>query len=277
MRVDGNAFRRAREEIRKNTVRTKGKRGEPARGTQEWLANIALVRQENGELIPLSVRTIQYLEKGMASIQTVDAVSPHLGLNGRSLILDYGLDALTLEVPAVVDLRPETCPHDYPTTFHHSAFLLSIDPLIIRFSAEDMDSVRLEKMTARVQIGEVSVDFSWLYRVLLTPNGNGWLGIEEEVYPQEVTSMPFKASVMFHQTHHAPLSWENFVNLVEQTDSKLVTIHLTLAFQYFTKDLVIALAVAQLRHYFTFSRNKRGASWPFFSQPDALLLGNPPK
>lgn len=270
MRVDGNAFRKAREEIRKNSRRTRGVRGEPAKGTQEWLANIATIRNVEGEQTPLSVRTIQYLERGTASIQTVDAVSPHLGLNGRSLILDYGQDAVRIDAPGVIDLRPENSPYTYPDTFQDSALLLSVDPLIIKLNLDEMDLARLEQITATLQVDKATTVFRWLYRVLLTPKGSGWLGVEEEIYPLSITSELYRISLMFRQTTCPPWSWAEFVKILEETESKLARITLNLEFTYFTKTLDVGITVSQLQTYFRLGRQKRKSEWPFMAQPDAL-------
>lgn len=271
MRVDGKAFRQAREEIRKNARQTRGKRGEPAKGTQEWLANVATIRTCDGELMPLSVRTVQYLERGSASIQTIDAVSPHLGLNGRSLILDYGQDAITVDAPGIIDLRPEASPHKSPETFQESAMLLSIDPLTIRLNPEEMDATTLERVTAVLQVGESTTTFRWLYRVQLTSNGQGWLGIEEEVFPQEITTGIYKATFMFRQTNYPQWSWEKTINLIENTEVKLIKMTLNLEFKYFVKTLHIGLSASQARTYFMLGRKKRKSAWPFMIQPDALI------
>ncbi len=270
MRVDGKAFRRAREEIRKNSGQSRGKKGKPSKGTQEWLASVATILNQNGEQVSLGVRTIQYLEKGQASIQTVDAVSPHLGLNGRSLIQGYGEKAVEIKAPGIIDLRPESAPSEAPLVFYKSPLMMSVDPLTIQLNPEEIENALLEGITANFRIGDQATTFRWLYQVQLNPSGSGWLGIEREVSPVSITTEPFKISVMFRQTTYPQWSWAKVVNEVEESKYRLIKVNLKFQFSHFTKELDIGIATSQLATYFQLGREKRNSTWPFMAQPDTL-------
>lgn len=272
MKVNGEAFRQAREEIRKNAGIPKGVRGEPAEGTQEWLAEKSLIKSRNGGMKCLSVRTIQALERGEASIQTVDAVSPHLGLNGRELIIGYGRNSVTVEASGVVDLRSMEAPLLKPDNFHTSPLMLTLDPLVITISDDELETVELRGMSAMLLLEKQHYPFKWLYEVALVPNGNGWLGNEGEVAPETLrTPASWKKSIMFTQTEWPALNWSEFVNAVESTDRNLLQLEVNIEFRNFRKTLNIGLAVAQMRSYLDYGRQVRQAEWPSRIQPDALV------
>lgn len=268
MKVNGIAFKRAREEIKKNTSQIgKRLRGCAAPGTQEWLASKAKIKNKNGKLTSVSVRTIQYLEKGEASIQVIDAVSPFLRINGRELIFDYGLDSIELSAPSCIDFRPVTYPEN-SNAFHKSPLLISIDPLLIHLVSDDYDSVTVDSMFVNLKINSLSIDFKWLYEVELTPNGIGWLGIKREVFPITINeSEPYSSSIMFSQIEISKLSWKDFIDLIKVSDDKLAQLSLTINFSTFQKILKIGVSISQINSIISCLKKDR---YPNYLQPDSL-------
>lgn len=274
MKVNGLAFRKAREEIRKNAPRAKGTSTQPALGTQEWLASVAKIRNAQGEDVCLSVRSIQYLEKGTASIQTIDAVSPHLGLNGRELIEGYGQNSVTLKAEQVIDLRPTLDPFAYTDTFANSPFVLTIDPLAIAINASDLSTARLEQMSAELKLDKQTIPLTWFYQVLLTPNSQGWLGIEKSVHPINfIAPCEWRNSILFVQTQKPAISWETLVNTIEALETKLLSLVVTCEFENFIKTLSIGLAINELKQAFAYERMRRKTTLPYRTQVDALMWG----
>lgn len=272
MKVNGIAFKKAREEIRKNVQKRKMLRGEAGEGTQEWLAEVAKVRSPNGEIKSLSVRSIQYLEQGTASIATIDAVSGHLFVNGRELIIGYGNNFINLDSPSVVDLRPYSSPYDN-LDFYQSSFLLTIDPLVITFTEnDDIDTSRLINITANVKFEHLNITMGWLYKVKLIPGGNGWLGIQDEVFSEGLYAPTiYRASIMFNQIDMHNVSWGELVETVEKSTEKMLQITVTVEFEYFIKEIKIGVITSELGTLFRKGRLKRSSEWPFFAQPQAII------
>lgn len=274
MKVNGAAFKAAREEIFKNANHDKLRlRGEAAEGTQEWLAQVAMVKsKKDGSLKPLSVRTVQYLEKGEASIQTIDAVSPFLGLNGRELIIGYGINQINCSTLNVIDFRPTDCPSTYEDTFQDSPFLFTIDPLQVSLSEGDLTEVKLNLITAILEIGGLKINFSWIYRVALNPTGKGWLGILQEVYPEKIYA-PYNESrsIMFHQPSYPFISWLDFINLVDSEKLGMIKIIVTFHFDNFIKEMRLGVSIKETGTFFDLARQSRNGKCPRFVQPSALL------
>lgn len=272
MKVNGKAFKTAREEILKDSgAITPSLKGEPSPGTQEWLAQVAHIRSSTGILKPLSVRTVQYLEKGEASIQTVDAVSPHLKINGRELIIGYGLNQINCNVPNVVDFRSISSPRNDPENFKKDAFVITLDPIIISFSEGDLDSTILKKITATLKIEKVEVDFQWIYEVALNPTGQGWLGIKKEVNKITIDNTgDLSFSVMFSQKNYPSVSWIELINMVESSRSPLIKIDVNFHFENLTKNTKIGVSSKEMGTFIKLARQSRGGKCPSFVQPSAL-------
>ena len=272
MNVNGSAFKKAREEIRKNSEKPKGFRGEAGEGTQEWLAQTAKIRSANGEIKALSVRTIQYLEQGKASILTIDAVSPHLRINGRELIVGYGNDHISLDAPNVIDFRPTLYPR-VGQGFQLSPFLLTIDPLIITFSEnEDIDIAKLVGMTIKMKLGHLDMRLGWLYKVGLHPGGNNWLGIKDEIYPEVLHSpSTYRASIMFHQITEKTISWQEFVTTIEASNLRVLQLEVTIEFEYFIKEIKIGIILSEIGTFISKGRQKYSSEWPYFAQPKTIV------
>jgi len=248
MKVNGVAFKRAREEIRKNSPQVRNKlRGDASVGTQEWLACKAKIKNKNGKLTSLSVRTIQYLEKGEASIQVVDAVSPFLQINGRELIFDYGVESVKLKALGVIDFRPAMYPES-SNTFYKSPLLMSVDPLAISFDSDDLSNVEINSISAKLLVGGGAIKFRWLYEVELTENGKGWLGIKNEVSPIRMNSPEtYISPIMFKQVDPLKLSWFDFIKAIEAETTNLMQINVAVDFTTFTKELKIGVSISETR------------------------------
>ena len=285
MEVDGEAFKTARQQIRKEflkgiTAKDRKLRGVASVGTQEWLADLSMVYRADGKgMKPLNVRTIQYLEKGEATITTIDAVSPHLsqylnnGFNGYEHIIGYGDNLVSLSAPNIIDFRPTAYPLENKT-FYETPFVFSIDPLIIKVIAdEDIDQVKLVGMTAKLFLDDLELDFKWLYKVALNPTGQGWLGVVEEVFSTELNApVTERNSIMFAQRGETNMSWSEFVQAVEKTTTGHVQINLTIEFENFVKRLPIAISTAEMGTFFEKGRLTRQSDWPFFVQPKTIVL-----
>lgn len=272
MKVNGSAFKKAREEIRKDTQVSDKLRGESAVGTQEWLASKAQIRSKSGELKPLSVRTIQYLERGSASIDVVDAVSPHLKINGRELIIGYGKDSVDADFPSYIDFRPTISPADSLESFQLSPVLMTLDPMLIDFDSDDLESIKLRSITAIVKFEEgLLINYVWLYKVMLIPGGKGWLGIDEEISPIKMSQPShYKASIMFKQSILPYLSWSDFIKIIEQTNDNMLKVTINMNFITFEKEFKIGVSVSQARTLIKSSKQRFKCTYPVYIQPDAL-------
>lgn len=273
MKVNGIAFKKAREEIRKNATESKNKlRGEASEGTQEWLAQVAKVRSCNGEMKSLCVRSIQYLEKGEASIATIDAVSGYLGVNGRELIINYGNNFINLDAPSVVDFRPTSCPREV-SDFQLSPFLLTIDPLVIEFSKnEDIDTAKLIGITASIELKQEKINFEWLYKVGLNSASNSWLGFLDEVYSEQLYAPSTqRLSIMFAQRNGNNISWEKFIAMVEETELRMLQLEVIVEFKYFVKNIKIGIVTSEMKTFFSKGREKYNGKYPYFIQPKTII------
>lgn len=275
MKVNGKAFKQAREEVRKNSPR-RGVAGQPARGTQLWLAGKAKVlRVDCDESADgkskvwqsLGLRTIQALERGEASIETIDAVSEVLGINGRELILDYGQEYVKCAANGVVDFRPSIHPDIYPDNFHDMPLMVTVDPLTITFNPADFDSFKLEHISLVLSFPNFSKCFNWIYEVSLTAAASSWLGDEEGVIPFSVELedgiKAVSKSIMFAAAEDEFLSWREFVTAIEDSPEHQLDIDIELKFSTFQKNIKILASMELLRMRFSKGREFRKAEWPY--------------
>lgn len=265
MKVDGDAFRRSREEVRKNTSRNRGNAKQPGVGTQEWLAS------KTG----LSSRLIQRLEKGEASIETVDKVSSVLKLNGREFIHGYGENCVTLNASGYIDLRPSSNPKKFPEEFGYSSLMLTIDPMFIGCSDDDFSHYRLKAITSYLSFDNNIIEFEWAYKVSLVSGSRGWLPIEEELRSMEITTPSVMSiPIMFRQSSNIKLSWDQFISKVEATSDNLMKIEVKLKFDNFHKILKIGLCIELLKNYITQGRLLHNSQWPYRTQLKAMTWSN---
>lgn len=284
MKVNGNAFKKAREQLRKKHADEPVLRGEPAVGTQEWLASVATytitdVTGEKKSIHP-TVKTIQNLEnKGVASLPVILALSIPLRINGYELIQDYGKDSVVCQTPGVVDFRPLTDLRADPLNYYKSSFLVTVDPIVIKFENEDIDRITLTRMELMLRIGELRLKFKWLYDVSLIPS-KPWLGVNHEVGEVELSSpCKYRSSIMFKQDGSSML-WIDFIEIIRKTDEKQINLDVKLFFEHFHKEVNIIVSVVEIRHIFDMAKvkyseyyEKYNLYWPRFLQPNALTLG----
>ena len=290
MKVDGDAFRRAREDIKKNAPSGKGTKLMPAIGTQRWLANVAKVRtrhckktcgdkcrnkyQGACELKSLDVRTIQLLEEGEASPQTISAVSPHLKINGFEYAYNFGHEQIAVNIPNVLDFRSQKGRNQFPDAFLKSNMMLSLDPISLTFKEGDLHSLTVTKMLTTLTLGTISIEFQWLYEVSIIEerDDNRWLGNDAETSPFSLVSPErWSKSIMFNQTGFPSTSWGDFLKVISDTTEKLMTIELTVHCEYVEKKEKIGVAVSQLKSFLDYAENTLQII-PARLQPDVLPL-----
>lgn len=248
----------------------KGSKHEPAIGTQRWLALVSEVRstyckktcgekctnayQGKCEMKSLTVKTIQNLENGSASPQTVNAVSPHLKINGFEYCEGFGLQQLHIEIPKVVDLRCEKSPTKQPDTFTKSRLMLSLDPLVISLKEGDAAFLEVKSMTVKLSLGELELKFIWIYEVdIYEGRDDHWLANDAEVAPFTLKcGETFTKSIMFNQTAFPPLAWGSFLELVKNTSSSSIQVELEVVCQYVIKRTRVLLAISQLKTFIAY-------------------------
>ena len=292
MEVDGKAFKKAREQIRKEHADEAPLYGEAAIGTQKWLAEKSVLRYEeiNGEKIPIhpTVKTIQNLEnKGVASLPVIDAVASVLRIRGREFIIGYGHETITCEAPRVVDFRPILDMQVYPEEYDKQAFLITIDPLIICFNPnDDLDHLFLKEITLSMCIDDISVDYLWTYYAAILPE-TPWpgivsmaSGIELGQSQQGENTLRVVLSPMFKQVLAIDneFLWEDFIRKVNKTEKNSISLEVTLHFEYFEKNFKVLISIEELRYYMEKSRekyrelfNRYELTCPRFFQPRALI------
>lgn len=255
MKVNGEAFKKTRQELRKD--HTRGVVGQPAIGSQEWLAT------KTG----LSVRLIQRLEKGEASVATVDKVSPFLKINGREFIEGFGKNFVIPDAKGYIDLRPAVSPRSDPDAFPHSAMMLTVDPLELECKADEFDSYFLREITAKLVCDTINIDFEWAYEVDISPKGENWLPIKNDVRSLKIlTPAVFFQSIMFKQTSRKFLSWSEFVEKIEASSDSLLKLELKINFENFYKILHIGLCIELLKENLSNGRKKYKCQWPYRTQ-----------
>lgn len=259
MKVKGEAFKQARQELCKDHPR--GTIGQPGEGSQEWLA----------EKTGLSVRVIQRLEKGEASITTVDQVSPFLKINGREFIEGFGKEFVIPSANGYIDLRPAVSPRSEPDTFQQSIMMLSIDPLELECKADEFDSYFLREITGKLFCDTINLELEWLYEVDISPKGNGWLPIIQCVKSLEIqTPYLFCQSIMFKQTSRQIVSWAEFVEKIEASNENSLRLEIKFQFRNFYKLLNISLCIELLRYNFSKGRDDHKSQWPYRNQIKAM-------
>lgn len=293
MKVDGDAFRRAREEIKKNAPADRGTKYEPGIGTQRWLANVSKVRTAHckkscgikctnkykGECVmrSLALRTIQKLEKGNGSPQTISAVSPHLKINGFEYTDNFGSQQVKIDIPKVIDLRSEKSRNLFPDKFAKTRLMLTLDPVTVSFEEGDSAQLHVESMNVQLNLGDVQIGFNWLYEVQIVEGRNDkWLGNDAEVAPFTLSNKEtWRKSVMFNQIDFPPLNWDKFLELVKSTELKAVEIELTVICTYVTKRTKVLLAISQLQQWIEYAENELEIT-PARLQPSALSFSSTP-
>ncbi|MCK5902586.1 MAG: hypothetical protein KAG28_05500 [Cocleimonas sp.] len=261
MSVHGEAFKRARLACKSREL-SDMKRGEYGQGSQDWLA----------QQTRLSPRTVNELESGRATLKTVDAVSLILNIKGREYIQGYGEDFTTCRASGVVDFRAGLNGRiaGNETAYLTEPFLLTLDPLIIKVDDDFIDTVALQGILLTLSVGEMVLDFEWLYNVCLTDRSSTWLGDEEDISEVTIaTRQPYQTAIMFKQDPFNSMSWEEFIVYIKKVDDARILLTLNLAFSYFKKQTHIIVSVEELRRLFELSFPQ---GFPYWVQPKALMV-----
>lgn len=260
MSVNGVAFKRARL-----TFKNEGedpKKGEYGHGSQEWLAEKARI----------SPRTVNELEAGRATLKTVDAISNALSIKGRKYIKGYGEDSTTFRVTGVVDFRPIISGRlpGNEEIYRDTPFLVTLIPIVINVDDDFIDTAILQRMRLRLSVGDISIEFKWLYNVALTSRSSTWLGDEEEVNEVVIHSHePYRESVMFRQDSTCPITWKQFTDHIMGTNDGRILLTLTLGFELFEKQDHIMVSVQELKNLLVASYP---SGCPYWVQPNALMV-----
>lgn len=263
MKVDGSAFLTARKKIRADFP-GRGRPGQPAKGTQEWVADSAKV----------SLRAVQYLEKGEASLKTLESVSKVLGIsNWEKCINDYGVEYVSCTAKRYIDFRPERYPVRFPDSYANSIMQMTIDPLSIRAESGKFDSFLLQEVNASLTGLEKDMNFTWLAEVSLTPDMETWLGWVKEVDEIEIgaNDQTLKMPIMFRQLNVPRISWAEFIHMVERSNESQLDIGLELKFARFTKVFDIHVSIDLLKILFDQGREKYQSNWPYRAQLRTIL------
>lgn len=262
MRVDGVALREKREQLRAQFP-GRGEQGLPAIGTQEWLADEAKI----------SLRAVQYLEKGQASLKVIRAVSEVLEIEQwERLIVNYGVEYVHCHAGDLVDFRPGLYPPNNPDTFAESALQITLDPLVLKADVGKFDSFLLKRITGRVYGFEQCIELSWLAEVSLTPDMNTWLGWVRELDEIELVANGKNCHIpiMFKQDQLPLVSWGEFVAMVESFPKSQFEIDITLHFDNFDKHFRVYVSVDLLKLLFIQGRKKYGSELPYRAQVRAI-------
>lgn len=263
MQVDGAALIKARLRIRTEHP-GRGESGKPAKGTQEWLA----------EQAGLSLRALQYLEQGEGSTESLKWVCTVLGIPAwETLILNYGSEYVSCTAKRFIDFRPSSYPPHYPDIFLNSSLQISLDPLSILVSQGKFESILLKEVRGKLcGLGE-PIPLTWLAEVLLTPNGQGWLGWVREV---EAMTLPANNTtvnipIMFRQLAVPPVSWGDFVSSVEKISASQLNLEVCLEFQNFTKEFTVYISTDLLKILFAEGRKKYSSPYPYRAQLKTIV------
>lgn len=262
--VDGNSFKRARLAF-KNTDEdlTRGTYGS---GSQEWLAEEAKV----------SPRTVFELEAGNATVKTVDAVSNVLKIMGRKFILGYGADFTKFHVASAVDFRPLISGRlpGNENAYLDEDFLITLIPLIVTLDDDFIDSSEIKNMQIVLQVGDMEIPFTWLYKVGLNSRATTWLGDEEEIGRAIVEkNNPYRESIMFKQSLIQTVSWHKFINQINETNDNRILLKLKITFDNFELQDHIMISVEELKGLFGVSYP---LGYPYWVQPKALMIDRYP-
>lgn len=255
MKVNGAAFIAARKKIRAKCP-GRGEAGRPALGTQEWLAEQANV----------SLRAVQYLEKGEASLKTIKAVSNFLGMQGwEHYIHNYGSEYVTCSAPKVIDFRPELYPPHNQNQFANSTLQMTIDPLSILIEEGMFDRLLLKDVKAVLTGLPVDIEFTWLAEVLLTPAGKGWLGWVREMREFYISAdnVKIELPIMFRQLNPHQVTWGEFIGMIEASNVNQIYADISLFFPAFVKKIRVYLSIELMKHLFKEGRIKYKSHLPY--------------
>lgn len=263
MQVDGVALIKARLRIRAEHP-GRGKPGKPAKGTQEWLA----------EQAGISLRALQYLEKGEGSAENLKWVCTVLNIPvWESLIFNQGSEYVDCTAQRFIDFRPSLYPPHHPDSFLNSSLQVTLDPLSILVSKGKFDAILLKEVKGTLHGLPNPIPLTWLAEVLLTPNGQGWLGWVREV---EAMTLPANNTtvnipIMFRQLAVPPVSWGGFVSSVEKTKTSQLNLEVCLDFQNFTKEFTVYISTDLLKILFADGRKKYSSPYPYRAQLKTIV------
>jgi len=263
LEINGAELAQARKKIRALNP-GRGEAWAPAKGTQEWLA----LR------IGKTLRTVQNLEKGRASMPVLKAVCRELGLkNWKQYVLNYGVEYLSCTATSLIDFRAEKDPNTHEDSFFHSTTLMTIDPLSISLEEGEVSFADLRSIEARLQSKNLDIHFSWLAEVSLTPTGSGWLGWVKPVETKriEAGSKAWVCPIMFHQTTVPPMRWIDFVEYVDSSKESQLNINVDLDFGNLKKSFVVRVSIELLQTLFSYARQKYNSDYPRRAQVKAIL------
>jgi len=258
--VDGSAFKRARLAFKNQAE--EHLRGEYGHGSQEWLAEQARV----------SPRTINALETGQATLKTVDAVSNILTIKGREFIQGYGADFTSFRVTGAVDFRPIISGRlpGNEKAYLEVPFLITLIPIVLNVDDDFINTATLQHMYMTLSVGDMMLEFKWLYNVSLTSRATTWLGDEEEANETAIhTGEPYRKSIMFRQDSANPVSWKQFIDNIDTTDDARILLTLTLVFEHFEKQGHIMVSVGELKGLL---KSSYPPNQPFWVQPKAIMV-----
>ena len=257
--VDGNAFKRARLAFKSQDEVLQGDYGH---GSQEWLAEKARI----------SPRTVNALETGQATLKTVDAVSRVLNIKGRNYIQGYGEDFTTLSANGVIDFRSSISGRvpGNEIAYLNEAFLVTLLPVVVLVDDDFIDIAKLKSMSLKLSVGELDINFIWIYKVMLNGRAQTWLGDEEDVSDVLIrTREPYQESIMFRQTSLSPLSWKDFIDHVKETEDGRILLTVNLKFEHFNKQEHIIVSVEETKVLFEKSYPE---GYPYWVEPKALMI-----
>jgi len=257
--VDGTAFKRARLKAKSQNNALQGEYGD---GSQEWLAEHARV----------SPRTVNSLETGEATLKTVDAVSKVLGIKGRELITGYGEDFTTVRASNVIDFRSSISGREpgNEKAYLDEAFLVTLLPVVVLVDDDFIDAALLKKMLLKLSVGNLEIDFEWIYKVTLNARAQTWLGDEEDVSEVLIrTREPYQESIMFRQTSLRPMSWKGFIEHLNETDDGRVLLTTILKFEHFEKQEHIIISMEEIK---ALLEHSYPPGYPYWIEPKALMI-----
>lgn len=263
MEVNGAELVKERKKIRALNP-GRGKSWAPAKGTQEWLAI----------QIGKTLRTVQNLEKGRASMEVLQASCRALGLKDwKKYVLNYGSEYLHCTATNLIDFRAEIDPTIHSGSFFRSTTLMTIDPLFISLDEGELGAVELKSVEARLQGKDLDISFRWLAEVSLTPTGNGWLGWVKPVESQNIEAgkPAWQCPIMFHQMAAPPMRWIDFVEYVDKSDESQLNIIMDFDFGNIKKSLTIRVSIELLQSLFSYARIKYNSDYPRRAQVKAIL------
>lgn len=237
-------------------------------GTQKWLAHKSGV----------SVKLIQQLEKkNLATARTIDLIGKALEIDGFELILDSPVSMITCAIQDSLDVRPAKSPFDHEDSFQDSSVMLTLDPIEITNTDTNLKNIRLKKITADLTGTPQPVSFQWIYEVMMTGSGKGWLGemndglLHSFVIPNTQGKDPIVKSIMLQPGGLPITSWKTFVEMIESDEcSKSLKLSVLFDFNTFQKQVDIFLPRQSLRLLFSEGRRVRNAECPYRAQLDLI-------